>query len=106
MREYELSRANITSTGRTAVSCHDVVFTVKNTADAIVDKVNTVPIGTVTSRPLPRGRLGPGAEVASASPRVVNALQRHLPAWRALELGEWILESIGPIFLLFSHRFR
>ena len=26
MQEYELSRANITSTGRTAVSCHDVVF--------------------------------------------------------------------------------
>ena len=105
VRKYELNRANVTSTGRTAVLTHNVVSTVQNTADAIVDTVNTLAIGTVASRPLPRGPVGPGAEVTSASPRIVNTLQRHLPAWRALEPGEWIMKSIGPIFLLFSHRF-
>ena len=103
VRKYDFNRANVTSTGRTAVLTHNVFSTAQNTADAIVGTVNTLAVGTATSRPLPRGPVGPGAEVTSASPRVVSTLQRHLPAWRALGPGEWIMRSITHGYrLLFS----
>ena len=60
--------------------------------------------GDVTSA-TPRS-VGPGGGSDVGLPSGREHLQRHLPAWRALEPGEWIMESFGPIFLLFGHRFR
>ena len=57
--------------------------------------VQAVQVASVTSRsPARGGAASRVAAVTSSCPRIVNTLQRHLPAWKSLHPCDWILRSI------------